>query len=149
MSDDESQLPTPAKPQLPADLSNSRELLERLIKLEEGRLARDNRQIDLQEKAIEVSNQQDERQANFHRDRITLEDGQDKRRVTLVSRTLWIGATLIAFPLALLLWMVFWGDETQRDTALVVFEATAIGVAGYGVITALGRVSRAIMSRTD
>ena len=124
------------------------ELLGRLIRLEEGRLARDNRQIDVQEKALQVSNEQDQRQAEFHRERIKFEDSADQRRVGLVNKSLWITTASIAVPLAVLLFMLFWGDDLQRPIALAFFRNGLIGIAGYGVIRAIGGIARAVTRRS-
>ena len=143
--------PQAKPPQIPNDdaAASPQELLDRLIRVEEGRLARDNRQIDVQEKALQVSNEQDQRQAEYHRERIRLEDAADKRRVGLVNKSLWIVTLSIALPLALLLFMLFWGDDSQRSMALAFFEKGLIGVAGYGVIRGLGSLAKAVTTRSD
>ena len=73
-----------------------------------------------------------------------LHDAADQRRVGLVGRIVWIGSALISLPLAVLLVMAFWGDETQQHTALTVLEIGLIGIAGYGVLRTLGSVVRTL-----
>ena len=123
------------------------ELAKELIRVEDARIERDNRQAEIQEKALEISNEQDKRQADFHSQRIELLDEADQRRIKLAGRVLSWGAILIAIPAALFLYMVFFGNEAQSGNALSIIEKLGIGVAGYGVLSALIRGARAIANR--
>lgn len=153
MSSDESKLPAES-----ADFdalahspdsgpANARSLIRELARLEEARIDRDNRQSDIQEKALEISDAQDRRQAEFHYHRIQLEDNADKRRTRLIGRVLLGCFLVIAIPLALFLFMVFWGNAEQRDSAMGIIRTGSIALAGYGIITALVRASASILNR--
>lgn len=49
-------------PHLPVEItSETEEVIKELVRLEDARLERDNRQADIQEKALDVSNEQDKR----------------------------------------------------------------------------------------
>ena len=124
-----------------------RSLIRELARLEEARIDRDNRQSDIQEKALEISFAQDKRQANFHNHRIQLDDDADKRRTRLVGRVLLGCFLVIAVPLALFLYMVFWGSAEQRESAMSIIRTGGIALAGYGVITALIGASASIVKR--
>lgn len=103
--------------------------------------------VAVEAKAIEASNEQDKRIAEFHSRRIELDAAADQRRVVLATRVMVVLLTVVAIPAALFLYMVFWGNETQRQTALTILQSTGIAVAGYGVIHAISHGIRALANR--
>lgn len=103
--------------------------------------------VEVEAKAIEASDDQDKRIAEFHAQRIRLDDEADQRRVQLANRTLAGIVALIAIPLALFLYMAFWGDETQRGIAMSVMTTGGIAIAGFGVIHAVSRGIRTLLAR--
>lgn len=134
---------------LPSEVtSNTEEVVNELVRIEDARIARDNRQAEIQEKALDISNEQDKRQAEFHGRRIQLQDDADKRRIRLAGRTLASGAVLVAAPAALFLYMVFYGNESQSNNALEIVKTLGVGIAGYGVIQALARATRSFFGKT-
>ena len=134
-------------PAVPGNAESSGELVKELIRVEDARIERDNRQAEIQEMALEISNEQDKRQADFHSQRIGLLDEADRRRIKLIGRILSWGTILVAVPAALFLYMVFYGNEAQSSNALAIIEKLGIGVAGYGVLSALIRGARAVANR--
>ena len=54
----------------PTETDNSPKAVRDPIRIEDARMARDNRRADMQEKALQVLNEQDQRQAQFHSQRI-------------------------------------------------------------------------------
>ena len=131
----------------PTETDNSLEAVRDLIRIEDARIARDNRQADIQDKALQVLNEQDQRQAQFHSQRIKLEDEADRRRVHLVRQVVACLAILLSASLALFFYMVFFGDESQRGNALEIIRTGGIGLAGFGVIQAVARATRSILRR--
>lgn len=133
-------------PHLPVEItSETEEVIKELVRLEDARLERDNRQADIQEKALDVSNEQDKRQAQFHGQRIQLQDEADQRRIRLVGRLLTWGAIGVGAPVALMLYMVFYGDESQSNNALEIIRTLGVAVAGYGIIHAVARAARSLL----
>ncbi len=139
MNDDDS-------PHVPVEItSEAEEVIKELVRIEDARIARDNRQAEIQEKALDVSNEQDKRQAEFHGQRIRLQDEADQRRVKLVGRLLTLGVVGVGAPVALFLYMVFFGNESQSNNALEIVRTLGVGVAGYGIIFALVRAARSML----
>lgn len=132
---------------LPVEPEVSEDLVRELLRIEDARIGRDHRQADIQEKALDVSNEQDKRQAEFHGKRIEYEDEADQRRISLLNKLLSWGGLVIAAPLALFLYMVFFGDESQSENAMAIVKTLGVGLAGYGSIYAVGRVARALLKK--
>ncbi|MCY3822231.1 MAG: hypothetical protein OXH52_23255 [Gammaproteobacteria bacterium] len=103
--------------------------------------------IAVEAKAIEASDSQDKRMAEFHSQRIRLDDAADQRRIKLANRMLIGIASVVAIPLALILLMAFWGDETQRGIAMSILTTGGIAIAGFGIIHAGSRGIRTLLAR--
>jgi len=105
------------------------------------------RLVDIQGKALDIDNERDKRQAAFSTKRLEYQNEADKRRTSLGSKALiWVGF-LIAATAALLLYMAFFGNESQSANAIVFVEKLGIGLAGYGIIHAMGRAVGALLRR--
>lgn len=98
---------------------------------------------------MQVSDAQDKRQAEFHSNRIQLEDDADRRRTKLTSNVLLGCFLVISVPLALFLYMVFWGDPEQRENAISIIRTGGIALAGYGVVTTLVGAAASILNRPN
>lgn len=122
------------------------EHLEAVLSIERERIERDNRQVAIHEKTLEYSDAQDKRQADFHTERIRLRDASDRRRISLVARTLAIGGGALLLVVGLFLYMMFWGSDEQASMAMSVIEKLAIGIAGWGVVSATSRLFKKLTS---
>lgn len=98
-------------------------------------------------KAIEASDEQDKRIAEFHNRRLELDDAADRHRVALATRTMIGILAVVPVPLALVLYMVFWGTVPQREMALAILTTGGIAVAGFGVLSAVSRGVKALFNR--
>ena len=103
--------------------------------------------IAVEAKAVEASNDQDKRMAEFHTHRIDLDDQADQRRTRLAGWTLLVILAIVAAPLVLILYMAFWGNEDQRQVANTILTTGGIAIAGYGVIQAVTRGVKALLNR--
>ena len=125
MSDD-SNLPAETNPNeipLPDEVALARELVE----IEKSK-------ISVELKAIEASDGQDQRMAAFHTRRISLQDEADQRRVKLVRQTMLAIFVFLALLTALVFYMAFWGDESQREIAITILARVGVGIGGFGII---------------
>ena len=90
--------------------------------------------VSVELKVIEASDEQDKRMAAFHTQRISLQDEADQRRVRLVRQTMLGIFIFVAPPTALIFYMAFWGDESQREIAIAILARVGIGIGGFGII---------------
>ena len=103
--------------------------------------------VSVEVKAIEANDEQDKRMAAFHTQRIQLEDEADQRRAKMVWRTMLglfgFGATVAA----LVLYIAFWGDESQRKIAIAILTTGGIGIGGFGIIYAISKGLQSLLKR--
>lgn len=118
---------------------------QQLIELERRRIDRDNRRTQLAEKALELADDQDQRQFEYASEQRQREDRGEQRRFRLAS-FLSIGAFLvIAAVIGLTMWMAFFGDDVQRTTAQELGKTVLVGLAGFGVLSGLIRIVRSLL----
>lgn len=98
-------------------------------------------------KAIEASDEQDKRRATFLAQRIRLEDEADQRRTKIVWRTMLGLFGLASTAGALVLWMAFWGEESQREIAISILATGGTGLGGFGVIYAVSKGIQSLLKR--
>ena len=110
---------------------------ETLIQLERDRIDSYNRRTDVARQAVEANEAADQRQFNFHMEKLKRDsDDRADRRVTGF-RMLWVFISVATASMALLLWMAFFGDDAQRQIAMDLVGKLVNGVAGFGIIWAI------------
>ncbi len=129
--------------------ANSRqlELFEQIIQIERQRIESQNSRTEVALKAVEASDAADKRQYDFHKQKLESNERIQKARLTLGSRiALGVGAIFAVFVLAVL-YMTFFGTETQAGRALqlLVWVFTALG--GGGLLLAGQRSIQWLMNR--
>ena len=123
------------------------ELFEQVIQIERQRIESQNSRTEVALRAVEASDASDKRQYEFHKQKLESDERMQKARLVLGSRiALGVGAILAVFVLAVL-YMAFFGTETQAKRALelLVWAFTALG--GGGLLLAGQRSIQWLMKR--
>jgi len=102
---------------------------------------------EIEARAIEANDAQDKRISEFHNRRIELDNAENHRRFVLTNRIFLGVFVVVAIPLGLLIYMVFWGDEVQREHAITILTTGGIAVGGYGVTTAFAGAVKGLLRR--
>ena len=140
---DSSQVPQPVgRGTEPAEIEFSREL----IRLEDRRLDEARRRTALAERALELNDEQDRRQAEYATLDLESRERADVRRHKRTGRALYALIAIAGSTFALLVALSFFGTAEQSKTAIEVLKYVASGLAGYGlvyaVLSALRRLAR-------
>lgn len=135
---------TPVEPA--SDNRNQLELFGELVKIEHRRLDEREKQAELMRYALDISDRQDQRQAEFATGQLEASERADIRRYNLASRVIWVAAILIAAILVASIASMLFGTPEQSAvaTALLKYSGTAAGGAGvgYAMLAAMQRLLR-------
>lgn len=111
--------------------------------MEKRRIERDNRRTSLWEKSIEALDAQDRRQFEYASSTRDANIGLRREQQAFLRRVTWAALAFVAFLTVVLLAFALFGGEQQRALAAKIVVPGLIGLAGYGVLTTLGRVVKA------
>ncbi len=105
-----------------------------LVALEHKRVDSADRRTEVALKAIEASSAADERQYNYHLEKLrtTMADRNERRRT--VSRIVWTMGSAGAVVSGFLLLMLFFGTDAQRATAMDLLRTVLTGLGGAGIL---------------
>ena len=119
--------------------------LQQFIELERSRVDRDNRQTEVNAKALEIAGEQDKRLFELTSERLRLEDRAERRRFVFVC--FFVAAIFVAVVVVtgLIMWMAFFGDDAQRAVAQTLGKGGLFGLAGYAVVSGLMRLVRSLV----
>ena len=118
--------------------------IEQLLEVERLRVERDNRRSDIAEKAIELADTQDRRQYEYATAVLEANAKIQAERTAFLRRLAWGVAGFLAILVFGLLGFAFYGDDAQRTLAEGIVVPGLIGLAGYGVITTVTKVVKAL-----
>ena len=110
---------------------------KQLLNLEQQRVASNNRRMEVAEKVIAAGEAAEKRQHEFHIERLRLgsSDRNDRHRSFMM--LVWAAATVTVMFGGTAFYMLFFGEEIQRETAqdLLTVLGTAVGGGGalYGI----------------
>ena len=117
--------------------------IQELVDVEKRRIERDNRRTSLWEKSIEALDAQDRRQFEYASSTRDANIGLRREQQAFLRRVTWAALAFVAFLTVVLLAFALFGGEQQRALAAKIVVPGLIGLAGYGVLTTLGRVVKA------
>ena len=117
--------------------------IQELVDVERRRIERDNRRTSLWEKSIDALDAQDRRQFEYASTTRDANIGLRREQHAFLRRVTWAGVAFFAFLTVVLLAFALFGGEDQRALAATIAVPGLIGLAGYGVLTTLGRVVKA------
>lgn len=113
------------------------ELFEELVAVEKARIESTNQRTEVMRLAVEANDRSDEREYNFHMQRLENEAVDSARRYKFGSRFfLSVGGASIAL-VAFLVYMAFYGAEIQSGMAIRILQLLFAALAGYGLLSAL------------
>ena len=118
-----------------------------LLELERRRVDSQDRRIDVARRAIEASDAADQRQYDYHVERLRRDDEARNRRHESGIRLLWtvVGSGLLLT--GLFFWMIFFGNDAQRTVALDILKTVGTGLGGFGIIWFLLHGIRQLFAR--
>ena len=128
-------------------LRSAEPIFREVLDVERQRISRDNRRTALMEKTLAIADTKDKRQYDFASKTRDAEVALRKDRLGLLRTIVWAALGLGSVVLLSLLGLVFFGNDGQRATAAALVNPALIGLAGYGVITTLTRVLKALIDR--
>lgn len=121
--------------------------IRELIDTERARIERDSRRSQVMEKALEVVDAQDKRQFDFATATRDANLRQLADRQAFLRRVVWVFSGFFGVLTIAILGFAFFGNDAQRALAQAVGGYGLVGIAGFGVITTVGRVIKTFTSR--
>ena len=95
------------------------------------------------EKALEVLDAQDQRQFEYASATRDANLQQQTDRQAFLRRVVWVFSSFSGALVLVVLAFAFLGDDAQRTLAQEVGGYGLVGIAGFGVLTTVGRVIKA------
>ena len=119
---------------------------------EELVLARDvieleSQKIELEHKSMELFDAQDKRSFEITMKEMEKSYEAEGRNSRFAFWALAVVAAAVICPIALFLYMAFWGDGSQGQLAISFLKHGSIGVAGYGIITVVVNAIKTLFKR--
>ena len=127
--------------------NDSVERFPALVQLEYQRLDVTRQQIDLAGQQIMASDKENERTHHFHMARLTAMENTESRMMKALKMFFFAIFTFVAIVIFITMYMAFWGDENQRETALNFLKWPLAGIAGFGIIDFLRRILKRVVSQ--
>ncbi len=145
LSSDES----PEAPDTPEESSRALAAVEDIIDIEKRRVGIQEERSKLASRTLEVTEESDRRQHEYHLKRLAAEERQEEKSHSLkekshsLTRLLVIGGGggFLLFA-ALVLCMAFFGDETQSRIAMRIMEEFAKALSGAGALLVIMAIMR-------
>lgn len=105
-----------------------------LVKLEHRRIDSNDQRTQMLRHMIDVQDAADQRQAKFYTDKLHREDENKKQRDQTARRIVWtligIGTIFLSIPV----WMLFAGNDTQREMAEWMLDKITTLIGGAGLV---------------
>ena len=117
------------------------------LDIERRRIESSDRRTEAFREAIRAANDAVQRQHEFHIRQLENEENSSQRRHQLTRKIVYWGGASVLLVLALLLAMLFFGDEGQIESALAFLKVLGIALGGGGVLHLLHRVLRWLFER--
>lgn len=124
--------------QVPAEVT-----VRDLFETEQARIERDNRRSQVMEKALDVFDAQDQRQFEYASETRDANLKQQADRQAFLRRVVWAFSCFAGVLVLAVLCFAFLGDDAQRALAQKMGGYVLVGIAGFGVLTTVGRIIRA------
>lgn len=115
-----------------------------MLDVERLRLERDNRRSGITGKSIELADTQDRRQFEYANKALDANLKLQEARLAFLRRLAWVCSGFFAILVVGLLGFAFYGNDAQRTLAERIVVSGLIGLAGYGVITTVTKVVKAL-----
>ena len=122
-------------------------LLQAQLDIERRRIESNDRRTETILEAVRAADAAVRRQHDFQIRRLENEEHSSRRRHQLTRQIVYWGGASVLLVLALLLAMLFFGDEGQIESALAFLKVLGIALGGGGVLHLLHRVLRWLFER--
>jgi hypothetical protein len=124
-----------------------RALISQLAEIERLRIESADKRTQLGLEAIKATDAADQRQFNFHMERLKREDDDRCRRHALAKGIFSVGGVVLTALASLLLGMIFWGTPDQSGKAYTLIKEAAKALGGGGFIVLLIQAVRWLLRR--
>ena len=111
-----------------------REVLNRVLDLENKRIEVETKKVDVQRQAVEAAVKSDDHQFEFHMKNLEIKREKDAVSGKRYFFTIWSGGICVVIFFGFLTLMAFFGEERQNEIALSFLKYLISAVAGYGII---------------
>lgn len=122
-------------------------LLQAQLDIGRQRIESYDRRTEAFREATQADDAADQRQHEFHMQRLENEEHSSQRRHQLTRQIVYWGGASVLLVLALLLAMLFFGDEGQIESALAFLKVLGIALGGGGVLHLLHRLLHWLFER--
>jgi len=119
-----------------------------LIRLERDRIQSFDRRTDVAFKAIDANDASDERQFEFHMEKLRRDDKDRQMRHSSGLKLVWASMSFTVFTLVFLILMAFFGSPDQQTTAERILIVLGTGVGGAGIFFMLTQILRRLSSKS-
>ncbi len=121
--------------------------MSEMVQLERDRIKSHDRRTEISSQALNAAADSDERQYNYHMDKLRRddEDRRDRRKSGML--LIWSISGISAVFLGFLLLMGFFGDPTQREAAKALLSTLGTGTGGFGIGWIMLMAFRRFMNR--
>ena len=120
--------------------NDSVERFPALVQLEYQRL-------DVAGQQIIASDKENERTHHFHMARLTAMEKIESGKMKALKMFFFAIFIFVAIVIFITMYMAFWGDDNQRETALNFLKWPLAGIAGFGIIDFLRRILKRVVSQ--
>ena len=138
LSSDES----PEAPDTPEESSRALAAVEDIIDIEKRRVGIQEERGKLASRTLEVTEESDRRQHEYHLKRLAAEERQEEKSHSLIRLLVIGGGGGFLLFAALVLCMAFFGDETQSRIAMRIMEEFAKALSGAGALILIMAIVR-------
>lgn len=136
----------PANMPAPPD-ARDKQVIREVLDIEQQRIDRDNRKTALFDKALDVEDADNQRHFTYATEtrnaHLQLQQGQ----LQFQRKVIWTLLGLMVFVVLGVLGLVAFGSDVQHERVATTGTKLLIGLAGYGVITALIRAFNSLTRR--
>ena len=108
-------------------------LFESLRDIEQKRIESQDRRIAVASQAIEATNVADQRQFDYHVEKLRRDDEDRKNRHKSGVKFAWALFIAVMVFIVLFFTIIFFGDDTQQTIATDILRTIGTGLGGFGI----------------
>ena len=132
----------------PGELPQTLQLLKDLSEIEGRRIGIQEGRNQVAMRALEVNENSDKRQFDFHMARLATRERDGERSRALASTVLGFGGTAVVAVIGLILGMAFFGSPDQKETAALLIEKGINALGGGGILLLIAAGLRRLLRTT-
>lgn len=118
------------------------DLFRKSLEVELRRIESHDRRTELGHAFVKMQDTADERQYNFHTEKLRYDNERSARLYSLARNLFGVGGLFSVIYLAFVIIMMFYGTPDQQKSAETLLRYTAAAIGGGGVVYLLGRIAR-------